>query len=58
MIFEVYRKDIRETPRVKIEAKTEEEAIAAYRAKWDKEDLHGDFIRHCFYETITIWRKH
>jgi len=56
-IFEIYHKDTRETPKVAIEAKTEEEAIAAYRAKWDKDDFNGDFKRECFYQVTTIWRK-
>jgi len=56
-VYEVYRKDMRETPKKSFSTNTEEEAIAAYRAKWDKDDLHGDFKRECFYQVTTIWRK-
>jgi len=56
-VYEVYRKDMRETPKKSFSTNTEEEAIAAYRAEWDKGEVHGDFIRTSTYIVVTVWRK-
>jgi hypothetical protein len=56
--FEVWYEETVITPKIKIVAKTEDEAFAAYKAKLDKGDVPGDFIREYKPRAVQVWRNH
>ncbi len=54
--YEVFLQEYKETPRVKIVAKNQEEALAAYKDLGDKGKLAGDFIKKFTWQAMEIWR--
>jgi hypothetical protein len=56
--YEVWYETVVTTPKIKFVVNNEHEAFAAYKAKLDKGDLPGDFVKDFKPRAVEVWRMH